>query len=519
MAAAGVVIGPDDNAGAILARSVDGSSGDLVCVIAASTEAFDGSWLDRLAQQVKGDVAAACPQLVHPRRPASSATPHDLRVRSLGYEVTIDAQGAPVLHARAAGADVDFGDPVDVDATAGACLVVDRRAYVDVGGFRPLPDLDAAVVELCLRLRAAGKRIVAVPSAVLTDARPVRDRNSLTHAFPAGSDAWRAVVDRQGPAMVRLGSHRDPAPALRFTFTVASPSEKVAARWGDWHLARALASALERRGHRVDVHSLAHADDLAIRAADVHVVVRGITRVRRSPGQRHILWVISHPESVSAEECDEADLVVVASKRFAAELRTRTSTPVDVLLQATDPERFRPVPAQPQHAHRVAVVAKTRDILRPAVRDALAAGLRPAIYGSGWERFVDPALVVSDHVPNEDLAAVYSSIGVLLNDHWDTMREWGFVSNRLFDALACEAVVVSDDLPEIRAMFGASITTYRDPAELRRVVDSILDDPAAARERARAGRRLVLDAHTFDHRATELVGLMVRYGIIDRTAP
>jgi len=81
------------------------------------------------------------------------------------------------------------------------------------------------------------------------------------------------------------------------------------------------------------------------------------------------------------------------------------------MLQATDVNRFRPVPADPAHGHDVAVVAKSRDVFRSSVADAIAAGIRPAIYGSGWESFVDPELVVRDYVPNEELPIVYSSVG------------------------------------------------------------------------------------------------------------
>ena len=122
-----------------------------------------------------------------------------------------------------------------------------------------------------------------------------------------------------------------------------------------------------------------------------------------------MLWIISHPETVEAAECDEADLVLVASERFAAHLRTRTTTPVEVLLQATDPVRFRPVPPTGPAARRVVVVAKTRDVQRPIVTDAIAAGIRPAIYGTGWQGLVDPSLVVADYVANSGLA-----VGVLL---------------------------------------------------------------------------------------------------------
>src|SRR5262249_8004138 len=214
--------------------------------------------------------------------------------------------------------------------------------------------------------------------------------------------AWRGYVDAHGPELLRIASPL-PAGALRIAITVAAPNEKIAPRWGDWHLAQALARALRKLGHVVRVQTFDHSHDLAGRASDVHGVVRGLRSVRRSPGQAHVLWVISHPENVSARECDDADLVLVASARFADELRTRTRTPVEVMLQATDVERFNPRPPDPQHSHDVAVVAKSRDVFRPAVAAAIESGLRPAVYGSGWEPFVDADLLVADYVAHEEL--------------------------------------------------------------------------------------------------------------------
>lgn len=299
---------------------------------------------------------------------------------------------------------------------------------------------------------------------------------------------------------------------MRIAITIAAPSRKIAHRWGDYHFAHGFASALERLGHDAHIQTFDERDFPAARRADVVCVVRGLRPVPRLPGTRHVLWIISHPDDIESSECDDADLVLVASERFAESLRARTHTPVEVMLQATDAARFLPVPADPRHAHDIAVVAKSRDVYRGAVRDAIAAGFKPAIYGTGWEQFVDPKLVVASYVPNEDLAAVYSSIGVLLNDHWDDMRRHGFVSNRLFDALACETPVVSDDLPEIGPLFDGAVLTYSGSA-IRQPVDAVLHDRAHARDRAARGRAIVLAHHTFDHRASEFVALLERHDL------
>jgi glycosyltransferase involved in cell wall biosynthesis len=291
------------------------------------------------------------------------------------------------------------------------------------------------------------------------------------------------------------------------------PSRRVAPRWGDWHFGQDLAAALRRRGHEVRLQTLDEADSVASRCCDVQLVLRGLNAVERTEGQGHALWIISHPERVTREEVDAADVVFVASEHHARTLRRVTDTPVEVLLQATDPGRFRPHAPDPRYQHPVVVVAKTRSVLRPIVADAIDAGLRPAIFGSGWDAFVDPALIVADHVDNSLLPIVYSSAGVVLNDHWETMRREGFVSNRIFDVLACETPVISDSVVGLTEIFGDAVPIADNPNELRGLVETLLTDPRVAKERARAARHMILSCHTFDHRAGALSEAFERHGL------
>ncbi len=508
-----VTAAPGETLTSLIGRGIAASNGETVCLLGPGVEPLEGAWLARLRSALGGEVVAATPAVLHPHRPLARSTPHDLLVRALGVEVEL-RDGAPVPWSLGAGTSpMPESAPVEVFATTSACLLVNRDAYERVGGLGAIDDLDSAVFDLCARLRGAGGRVVCAPASVVVDHRPVQSRAELTHPIDSGAAGWQAVVDKHGPALLR-GISPLPCGRLRIALTCAAPSEKVAPRWGDWHFASAFARALERMGHLVRVQTVEHAEDAAGRACDLHVVLRGLAGVRRTLGQRHVLWVISHPDIVDDAECDDADLVLVASERFAAVLRERASTPVEVMLQATDPERFHRTEVQPRLRHGVAFVGKSRDVMRSALADAISAGLRPAIFGSGWENLVDPSLIVSGYVPNERLAEVYSSVGVLLNDHWEEMRAWGFVSNRIFDALACGTPVVSDYLPEIAELFGDSVATYRTPEDLRATVEEVLQDPEAARRRAETGRRIVLEAHTFDARARELIARLEAHGYL-----
>ena len=124
------------------------------------------------------------------------------------------------------------------------------------------------------------------------------------------------------------------------------------------------------------------------------------------------------------------------------------------------------------------------------------------------EGLIDTSQVVAEHVPNDELHRVYSSAGIVLNDHWDDMREHGYISNRVYDALACGALVLSDEVPGLSERFGDAVAVYRSPRELRELIERLLADPAECRRRGELGRSVVLAEHTFAHRIDELLGFI-----------
>jgi hypothetical protein len=514
------VVVVDDDPGAAGA-AVAASTAPLVCLRVDSLEGVSQDWQSTLVAPIlqAPDPVVTTPQVIHPDRPLLEATPHDLAVRWEGIEVEV-VDDAPLPVARRAGSAPDPSASLAPTAAAGPTALAISRAQWDVlGGLTPDLDAQSALVELSLRALAAGATVLAVPAAVVSDSRPVDDLGRLHRPFEPTGSAWRSVVDRHGPALVRRAREANPEPAPSIAITTATPSRKIAQRSGDWHFANAFATALRGAEHRVRVQSIEEAEDLAGRSCDLHVVLRGLEPVRRTTGQAHVLWVISHPEALDIVECDEADLVLVASARYAAHLRSRTRTPVEVLLQATDASHFFPRDPDPRHRHPLTVVANSRGIARGAVSDAVAAGLRPAIYGTGWQGITDPALVVSDYASFDELPVVYSSAEVVLNDHWETMRRWGFCSNRIFDVLATGTTIVSDHLPEITELFDDLVPTWRDPDELRAIVEALRADPESAMARTQAARQRVLDHHTFEHRVVELHQALDRHGLVQRGDP
>jgi O-antigen biosynthesis protein len=296
---------------------------------------------------------------------------------------------------------------------------------------------------------------------------------------------------------------------LSFCIKTGAPNRDVASEWGDVHFGEALARELRRRGHRCIVQVLDEWEEQAGLQYDVVVHLKGLSRYTPKPGQFNVLWCISHPDGLSAQECESYDLVCVASERFAAELSKRIEVPVEVLEQATDPHLFYPE-SDPRYEHELLFVANSRKVLRRVMCDLLPTERELAVYGTNWSGLIDERYIAGEHVPNDELRRAYSTAAIVLNDHWDDMRAHGFVSNRIYDALACEALVVSDHMPELEDRFGDAVLTYRDRDQLHGLIERLLSSPEERAQRGRNGRDAVLARYTFEQRVDELLTIIAR---------
>jgi spore maturation protein CgeB len=115
---------------------------------------------------------------------------------------------------------------------------------------------------------------------------------------------------------------------------------------------------------------------------------------------------------------------------------------------------------------------------------------------------------MGNHIPNKDLRKAYSSCKILLNDHWDDMREKGFISNRLFDGFASGALIISDKVEGAEDIFGEALITYETPDELNNLIDHYLDNKELRRKIVETTRNNVIENHTFQNRAEYMLKII-----------
>ena len=134
---------------------------------------------------------------------------------------------------------------------------------------------------------------------------------------------------------------------------------------------------------------------------------------------------------------------------------------------------------------------------------AIPFGLR--LYGSHWEDVPDLRSVWGGILPMELLASAYSSAHVVLASTILDQGRQGMINNRIFEALSCGAVVISDDWPVLRYMFGDLLLFANTADDVRDHISYILSHPEEALKLRIRGREKILSGHTWSHRAVELL--------------
>ncbi len=319
---------------------------------------------------------------------------------------------------------------------------------------------------------------------------------SRSEARKARTELNSAVAKRKRPRDLQN---------LRWAIKTSVPAGASGESWGDLYFARELANSLTKLGHtaRVDFRNdLIHPDSAE---DDVVLVLRGIERIRPQGGAINLLWIISHPNRISKYELNDFDAVFAASTSWSKKTSKKYGLEISPLLQATNPEKFNPNASEPDSGDEILFIGNTRNVFRQIIKDCIKAGIEPTIYGKDWNKFVPSKLIEGEFVRNEALASKYRAAGIVLNDHWPDMAREGFLSNRLFDAVASGARVISDDAVGIEKVFGKSVAQYHSPGDLAELCATRSRDIwGTAEEIVTRAYQIGID-HSFDARVVSLL--------------
>jgi hypothetical protein len=369
--------------------------------------------------------------------------------------------------------------------------------------------------EILLNLRLSSQGLftgTSQPKDLFKEESALRERWQGNHQFEAKTPTGFTI---KTPSVSKLRNLdwllcADPSQSARLALPITNRQLTIAIRcpaplgherlaWGDYHYGLAMCSAIEKHGHKA---VLEFRDDWSHTqsAGDVILHLRGIIDLKPVPGRLNLVWVISHPDKVKAEELAAMDRVFVAGPHLKRYYRQRFGVDAYVLLQGTDQTRFCREPSRhPAVSDKALFIGNSRMQIRPVVADSIQQKLPLLVYGKDWENFIPSSFIGGEYIANEELVDWYGSAAVVLNDHWPTMREFGIVSNRIFDVVAAGRPVVTDPVDGLDALFLGAAVAYGNADELPEMY-------------ARLGKRsfpesakLVRATHTIENRVQELL--------------
>lgn len=278
---------------------------------------------------------------------------------------------------------------------------------------------------------------------------------------------------------------------------IPAPSNWEKMGWGDYHFAVQLQKEFNKQGYISKIQFYNDWDKYKDAVYDIVLVLRGLYEYKPKPIHYNIMWNLSHPDMVSFGEFNSYNQVYIASYYWADKIKSLVDVDVEGLLHCTNVSRFHREYDE-KYDTELLFVGNARFVYRKILHDLLPSKYHLDVYGHQWEGLLDDKYIVDEYIPNEELYKAYSSTKVLLNDHWKDMREKGFISNRIFDGLACGAVIVTDHVKGLEDVFSSDdIIIYDKKEELEDKIEEALHrNPVNPN---------VVSEHTFTNRVETII--------------
>ncbi|TPW30641.1 glycosyltransferase family protein [Pararhizobium mangrovi] len=294
---------------------------------------------------------------------------------------------------------------------------------------------------------------------------------------------------------------------MKISIKNPAPLGENLTKWGDYHFGLLLKRRLEQLGVDVVQHFYPEWD--IEDGEDAVLVLRGKRRYKPDRKCFNLLWNISHPATLSPAECEDYDLVYVASERHRSMLCSKTSTPLRTLRQCTEPEVFKhpdlAITEDDRNRRSIVFVANSRFVRRDMIRWISDMGIKPVIIGRHWNKLGYGNLVQQDFIENSKIPELYMRSRLSLNDHWGDMRHFGIINNRIFDCLACGTPVLSDHFPELENVCGSSLLYAYDETSLLRSLEYFSFFYKDLLEQTRLTWEKISHDYTFEARARTII--------------
>jgi spore maturation protein CgeB len=210
----------------------------------------------------------------------------------------------------------------------------------------------------------------------------------------------------------------------------------------------------------------------------------------------------------------EAD--IYASNSSVLVERFGDHKPAYLLHMAANPRVHRRLATLPAYQSQVVYLGsfnpgtKGQEVFDRYILPATAFDL--ALWGEMWDRSPEG---FRRHwrglLPSGDIPRLYSSVDVAIGFNAQSQAAADMINNRVFEVLACGALLFSDKVPAIKDLFGDAAVFTDGYEDLKEKLAYFLNHPEDRDQLTRLAQDKILAGHTYDHRARQIITMYAEH--------
>ncbi|MBI5558036.1 MAG: glycosyltransferase [Deltaproteobacteria bacterium] len=405
-----------------------------------------------------------------------------------------------------------------VPAVSAACQLWKKEVFRSINGFDEEYFYGYEDVDICLKARQAGYEIIHCPSSFVIHhefgtqkkiesfEKQQNRRKNMAHF----AGLWYENLRREFWREKLFASPFLAEKPLTIAITVTEFNPLTTC--GDYFSAVGLGNALEELGFQVVYLPRRPLDEWRAVPDDIDVLLvlmddfpLDTTKLRK--GIITIAWVRNWVDRWCQRPwLSNYDMVLASSATcldtLGPSLRDRQYQ--GILRIAADTGLFHERPQNAEFESDISFVGNIFHVPRDIVAHLPLSDSWRFRY---WGRLESPGHPFTPYhegrVSYYDVPEIYNSAKIVMEDCTPMCKPWGCINSRTFEAMACGACVVSNDVPELRDLFPDEILIYRNRQELEEILAYYLAHDEERKAVGQRARQAIEKGHTYRKRAEE----------------
>lgn len=269
---------------------------------------------------------------------------------------------------------------------------------------------------------------------------------------------------------------------------------------GDFFLANDLKLGLEKLGYNVEFRFREDYKNINLGNIGNVIYFKGYYNYDNLPkddnNKRKYILYLYYLEGLNTNILKEVDAIACSSEKLINEVIKPVEIKTYYVPQFTNPDRFKEYHNNKFHNEVLFVGSNHTGKGRKVVDYAIKSGKNISVYGKFWKKLLLPTVLKAQYIDNNELYKYYANADVVLNDHREDMKYYGFISNRIYDVTASGGFIMSDYLPEIEKIYGDNIVMYKNFDDFNQKLQYYLSNPKEREDLALKAQKITLENFT-----------------------